>query len=242
MKNPLIITALILTVLGASSCDFDDDGPFRKCERGDGPKVEKVIDLPEFTGVRLNVDAKVHIRQDNYFEVVAKGEENIIDLLERKVRNNTWDIEFDRCARDYDLDIFITMPDIQLLSVSGSGEIIGDTFIEGDNIVLRLSGSGRLCLGLYAEKIDGRISGSGNMELEGECEKLDFSISGSGDLHAFGLAAQKANINISGSGNASVRVLEVLDVRISGSGKVYYKGNPIINANISGSGKVVNAN
>lgn len=242
MKNYLILFTLLFSVFTVPSCDFDDDGPFWDCEKGEGPEVEVTLDMPEFTGVKLEGDTKVFITQGNDFEVVAKGEGNIIDLLELDVQNDTWEIEFDRCVRNYDLEIFITMPEIKYLSVSGSGEIRGENFFTTQDVVLRISGSGDICLGLIAENIDGKISGSGKMELEGESENLNFGISGSGDLHSFDLETQKADINISGSGNASVNVLEILDVRISGSGNVYFKGNPVVNANISGSGDVVDAN
>jgi len=242
MKNHLILFVLLIAVFSIPSCGFDDDGLFRKCEKGSGPEVEVVLNVPAFTGVRVQGSTKVFIKQDSFFDVRAKGQKNIIDLLELDVQNNTWDIEFDRCVKDHDVEIFITMPDISFLGISGSGEIRGDNFFEVENIILRISGSGELCLGLIADKIDGNISGSGKMELEGEAGFLDFRISGSGDLKAFDLITDKADINISGSGDASVHVLDVLDVRISGSGHVYYKGNPVLNLNISGSGDVVDAN
>lgn len=204
--------------------------------------MERVLNTPDFTGVKLSCEAKVFIMQGDVFEVVAKGESNIIDELELDVQDDTWTIEFDHCVKSYDLEIYITMPDIRYLAISGSGEIRGDNFYTVQDIVLRVSGSGKLCLGLYAEEVDGKISGSGQVELEGEAEKLDFDISGSGDLKAFNMPVEKADISISGSGDASVHVLEVLDVRISGSGNVYFKGYPTINSHISGSGDVVDAN
>lgn len=235
----LILSTIILTI---PACDPDDDGWFGDCTKGEGPEVERVLNMPDFTGVKLSCDAKVFITQGDSFEVVAKGESNVIDELELDVQEDTWTIEFDHCVKSYDLEIYITMPTITYLSVSGSGDIRGENFFTTQDIVLRVSGSGSLCLGLNAEDVDGKISGSGRVELEGEAEKLDFDISGSGDLKAFNMPVEKADINISGSGDASVNVLEVLDVRISGSGDVYYKGYPVINSNISGSGDVVNAN
>jgi len=224
------------------SCVPDDDGWFGNCTKGEGAEVERVLNLPFFTGVKLSCEAKVFITQGDVFEVVAVGEDNIIDEVELDVQDDTWTIEFDHCVKSYDLEIYITMPDIEYLGVSGSGEIRGDNFFTVQDIVLRVSGSGALCLGLFAEDVDGKISGSGRVELEGEAEKLDFDISGSGDLKAFNMPVEKADISISGSGDASVHVLEVLDVRISGSGDVYYKGYPTINSHISGSGDVVDAN
>ena len=243
MKNPfLFLLSFALVLLAHPGCIVDGDGPYWNCESGTGPVVDVAPDLPNFTGVRLEADARVFITQGDNFEVMARGEENIIERLQLNVQNDTWTIGFSQCVKNYDLEIYITMPVIDLLSISGSGEITGETFFDTEDIVLRISGSGKMCLGLYSETIDGKISGSGEVELEGDAEFLDFGISGSGDLKAFGLIAGKADINISGSGDAAVHVLDVLDVSISGSGNVYYKGSPILNVTISGSGDVIDAN
>ena len=53
---------------------------------------------------------------------------------------------------------------------------------------------------------------------------------------------EKADVTISGSGDAEVTVSDDLDVKITGSGDVYYKGNPDLDVNITGSGEVINAN
>lgn len=241
-KQHLILVALFLSIFTIPACDFDDDGPFWDCEKGEGPEVEVVLDMPEFQGVRLNSSVDVFITQGPNFKVVAKGEENIIDLLELDVQNGVWEIEFDRCVKNFDLKIFITMPTISSISNAASGNIRGENFFNVQDIVLRVSGSGDLDLGVVAQEIDGKISGSGDMLLEGETQNLDFSISGSGDLRAFNLTSQKADINLSGSGDASIRVLEVLDAKISGSGNIYLKGNPVINLNRTGSGKLIDAN
>lgn len=238
----LPLAALVLALFTVPACDFDDDGWFGDCEEGQGAAVEITLDVPDFTGVKLHCDAKVFITQGDSFEVVAKGEENVIELLELDVQDGTWDIEFDDCVRDYDLEIYVTMPEIEYLAVSGSGEIRGDNFFEVEDVVLRISGSGELCLGLHAQTIDAAISGSGETELEGTTEQLDFKISGSGDLHAFDLIAEKCDVNISGSGDASVNVTDVLDVKITGSGNVFYKGHPTLNVDITGSGDVIDAN
>ncbi|MFQ5446292.1 MAG: head GIN domain-containing protein [Saprospiraceae bacterium] len=241
-KQFIFLLVSMLAIFTMPTCIIEGDGPFWDCESGTGPEVEAVLDVPFFTGVRLEANARVFITQGDNFEVVAKGDENIINLLQLDVQNNTWTIEFSHCVNNYDLEIYITMPEIDLLSISGSGEMVGENFFDTEDIVLRISGSGNICLGLFSETIDGKISGSGEIELEGTAEFLDFAISGSGDLKAFPLIASKADISISGSGDAAVHVLEILDVSISGSGNVFYKGHPILNVTISGSGDVIDAN
>ena len=242
MKNQnFFFLSLIIALFTITSC-VDDDGFFQDCDKGEGAIVEEVLDMSEFTGIDLKVSANVYITQDDFFEVVAKGEQNVINELELDVRNDTWDIEFDNCMKDYELDLYITMPKVEFLAISGSGEIRGETFFDPQDITLRISGSGEMCLGLYSETVDAKITGSGDMELEGTCEQFDLKITGSGDVSAFKMETQKADIEITGSGDASVNVLEELRVKITGSGDVFYKGYPDLDVDISGSGDVRDAN
>ena len=54
-----------------------------------------------------------------------------------------------------------------------------------------------------------------------------------------GLTSKTVKARISGSGDASVMVTDMLDVAISGSGSVTYSGNPQVTQEISGSGKLI---
>ena len=227
-----------------TSCGIADDDGLFNCERGEGEKVARTLDITDFSGVELDIAADVYITQGDTYEVIAEGQDNILNELEARVEGNVWHIKFDDCVRNYDgLDIFITMPEIDYLSVDGSGDIIGENFFEIEDIEMKICGSGNIDIGIEeGDDIDAKISGSGKIKLEGTAQKLDFKISGSGDLRAFDLELEKADINISGSGDAEVFVTDDLDIKITGSGDVYYKGNPDIDVSITGSGDVVNAN
>ncbi len=242
MKKQIFLLPLIFSAFLAITSCVDDDGIFRDCESGNGPVVEEVLNISEFTGLKLKIAADVFITQGDAVEVVAKGEQNVIDGLDLSVRNDIWDVEFDNCMKNYELKIFVTMPDVDFLSITGSGDIIGETFIDSDDITLRITGSGDMCLGLTTDNIDAKITGSGDMDLEGATQQLDFRITGSGDLGAFDLIAERADIEITGSGDANVNVVDFLKIKITGSGDVLYKGSPELDINISGSGKVRDAN
>jgi hypothetical protein len=221
----------------------DDDNPFG-CLRGNGPIVSVDLDMPEFTGINLTMPGQVFITQGSPQSVTVEAKQNIIDELELNVNNDgIWLIDTDRCVRDIDdFKVFITIPDITELTITGSGDIVSENFLIVNDILLRITGSGDLDVGLEADDIDVDITGSGNMLIEGTGDSLDARITGSGDIRAFDLEVNRAEINISGSGDAEVNVIDELDIRISGSGDVKYKGNPSIDVTISGSGRVVDAN
>ncbi len=242
-KNWLFILAFAVLLLPGCVIDLDDDDGFNNCISGRGGTITADLDLNNFEGIKLKVDAVVFIAQGNNQSVVIEAEENIINEIELDVQNDIWDIEFNDCVNNHDdIRIFITMPYIRFLAVSGSGVIRSENIFDLGNLDWRVSGSGYIDWALNAQNIDSRISGSGKVFLEGNTEEFDFQISGSGDYRAFNLNAIEGDIRVSGSGDAEVRVADFLDVEINGSGDVFYKGFPALNVDISGSGSVIDAN
>ena len=245
MKRILFLAVGLALTLTQFSCDvdFDFDDGIGPCVRGNGNNVSRELNLPNFTGIDLDISAEVIITQGDNFKVTVEGESNIIAELETDVRNGIWEIDYDHCVRDHDdVTIFITMPRVRSLSISGSGVITSTNIMTVDDINLSISGSGKIDVGLKADDIFSRISGSGKVVLEGEANSLEHNVSGSGDLFAFLLQTRNADIRVSGSGNSEVKVTDNLNVRISGSGDVYYRGRPQVEVSVSGSGKLVNAN
>ena len=244
MMNIKWYSILFLAVLlSINACDIADDDGLFNCEEGEGEVETFELEMNDFKGVDLKIAADVYITQGNEQKVLVEGQQNIVDLLELDIQDKVWDIELDECIRDYEeLRIFITLPEIDYLAISGSGDLYGENIFEVNDIDLRISGSGDMKATVDAKYVDARISGSGNMRLKGITEEFDFRISGSGDFKAFELESLVGDIRISGSGDAEVWVQDELDIKISGSGDVYYRGYPILNVNITGSGDVRDAN
>ncbi len=232
-------------VISMSGCYFsdDDDGGVFRCERGEGEVITETLDLPFFDAIHLSTDIDVYLKQGPDQNVTVEGQGNLIDLLELDVQNDTWDIEFDRCTRNTDdFKVFITIPDIRAVKVSGSGNVVGENEFNGEEIELRVSGSGDLDLALDVDYINSKISGSGRISLEGAADEFYLKISGSGDYNAFDLVTNTGEVAISGSGDVDVTVEEYLKIRITGSGDLSYRGFPALDVSISGSGDVINAN
>ncbi len=247
MNNLFRFLFALLILFNLSNCIIvdDDDGnghyPFN-CTEGEGSVDSYTLELDDITSIRLKISADVYLSQGPQ-EVVVEGQENIVDELELDVNSGRWEIEFDDCVEDYvDLKIYITIPNLHKVELDGSGEIFGETLFTVDDIDLEISGSGDIDLELECDDIEADISGSGKIKLIGTCDDLDLQISGSGDYKGFNMECQKAKVEINGSGDAEVRVIDELDVEINGSGDVYYKGFPELDIQINGSGEVINAN
>jgi hypothetical protein len=240
MKSNLILMVLFALFILPACHDDDFWGV-----RGEGPVVSETREIRTFDRIDLGVSGEVFLRQGSTQEVRIEAQRNILAIMETDVKNGKLEIDFGKhnVRRYSDIKIYITVPEITSLKVSGSGKISGETDFEVFDLDLNISGSGRIDFGaLNANSIDTDISGSGDLYLNGDATRHNANISGSGKIKAFELKTENSDIEISGSGNAEVFATSHLKAKVSGSGKVRYKGSPTVDVNISGSGKVENAN
>ncbi|MBN2519590.1 MAG: DUF2807 domain-containing protein [Bacteroidales bacterium] len=199
--------------------------------------------VPEFKGINLGVAANVYVSQEVPQKVVLEGPEDVLELIKTEVENNKlkiirrdWGFGWDK-----KINIYISVAELNELSVSGSGNIELMTPLKTDYIDLNISGSGKIEIeNLSANKIESHISGSGDLLLNGNniVEDHELYISGSGGMNAQNLPVNNYDIKISGSGSAKIKSLKNLNANVSGSGQIYYTGDALIDANISGSGKI----
>lgn len=241
MKSTIssVITLFTILLFTSSACTQNwSSGPGIT---GEGPKVTKTLDLASFDGLSLAISADVMIQQGSNQSVKIEAQQNIIDNLKKEVKDGVWKIGFDKNVRNHEsVKIWVTVQDIEQLSISGSGSIIGEgRFSNLGDLSLAISGSGNIKFDADSKNLTVAISGSGDMNLSGSTGASSMKISGSGDIEAFGLSARTCDVKISGSGDSSVNVSESLEVAIAGSGDVYYKGRPSVRSKVSGSGEVM---
>lgn len=208
---------------------------------------EQTRKVDPFTEISLNISANVHLEQGNKqnLEIVAKA--STLEQIITEVKNGKLIIRFPnknlfwKDFRPGEITIYITAPEINALSVSGSGDIIAEEDIKTKAIDLSVSGSGNINLSeLSAEQVKTAISGSGNIILAGKqtAQDLSVAISGSGNFKGMDYSAKDVSIKVSGSGNAAIEAQDNLYVRLVGSGNVTYKGKPAVDQSTTGSGSV----
>ena len=203
-------------------------------------------EVSAFTEISLRIGANVHLIQGEQQSVEVKCSEStlaklITEVSDRKLviryPNDSWFSKWNPGP----VDIYITMPQIDALVISGSGSIFSDGKIESRILDATISGSGDIKLAdLKAEKVSATLSGSGNIHLFGKqnATELKAAISGSGNVKAIEFPVDNVYIKIAGSGNCWVNCTKSLVVKLAGSGNVVYRGNPSVDSSIAGSGKV----
>jgi hypothetical protein len=92
---------------------------------------------------------------------------------------------------------------------------------------------------LNTQGLEVTIDGKRDVRTSGEAMEQRIIISGSGDYMGRDLQSAEAEVQILGSGSATVRVRDRLVVRISGSGSVFYLGEPVLERIVTGPGDVI---
>lgn len=190
----------------------------------DGNITTEIRTLGAFNEVRSSGSTNIHIIYGTEYKVELRGSANLLPRYETRVHNNVLDLGYERVnVQNDDIEIYVTMPIVSAVSLSGSGNlIISGNFPDQDYFRLSISGSAEV------EVLD-----------TFNADNVVVNISGSGDANLQKVISKHSDVKVSGSGNVSVTAIESLKVTISGSGKVFYLGNPVISSSISGSGKVV---
>lgn len=237
MKKALTIVLAILTVT-LSSAQW-------KRVKGNGKTVTIERSVGEYDHVALAGWFDVELVDGTEGQLTLKGEENLLEYIKTEVKDGKLTIKQKRGINlkpsNWNDGITITVPveNVDGVSLSGSGDIVGKTVLKSNRFRTSISGSGDISLEIEAASLDASMSGSGDMNLSGRATDFEVSVSGSGDIRAYDLEADFVDAQVSGSADIKVTAKEMLKARVSGSGDISYKGNPKkIDTKSSGSGDI----
>ena len=210
---------------------------------------EDIRQVGSFESIAIAGPFKVTLNPGKESEVVLRGASKSLELIETKVEGGTLKIgskpkvKFQNMHRQFrNIKIFITVDEIDGLSLSGSGKITSEQPLKAHQFSSKLSGSGSLDIALDAQKVEAKLSGSGKIVVRGHTKKLILALSGSGKLDAQNMESNAVEAKLSGSGRIYACPLQSLDVNISGSGIVKFcdrEQGQNIRSNVVGSGKVI---
>lgn len=192
-----------------------------------------------FTGIRLNIPAKLIVEQGTSTQFRIEAQPNILKMIHTSMKEETLTIESAQCIGDTKgINIYIQLPAFSKLVVEGSGDIKGKGVITANQLGLVVHGSGTIKLEANAENLFCGIKGSGQVKLSGTGKTQHIKIDGSGEFSGSGFRTVTSDVDVSGSGLAIVAADSNLHALVNGSGQIHYIGNPRIEKDINGSGEI----
>lgn len=198
-----------------------------------------------FTSLVFNGMGRIDLIQGDHEELEIVALEEIRSRIKTEVRDGTLYIDYEEDWKDWSgirrlsgdrITFNLMMREIYAITISGVGSL--DTpRIETPALSLTLSGPGLLTLGeLKTRALTVALNGVGAVDVAGTTDDLHLAISGAGSVKASRLEAARADVKLSGVGNATVWAKDALDTAISGAGYIEYYGKPQITQHNTGLG------
>ena len=227
----------------------------------------EVREVGHFRAVASSLPANVYYVQADQQEVRVETTEELASKVQTTVEDGILSLKLEpgRYPKLI-LRVVVSSPDIEKLSVSGSGDLIHEGVLHASgSLALKVSGSGDIrtgeidsqdftaqCSGsgsirvgaLACDDFGGKISGSGTITMGRiSCDDFEMGVSGSGDFLVDVLTSTGgASVRVSGSGNVRLKEATVdgnMDLKTGGSGDIFIKGScHDVTATTSGSGNI----
>jgi hypothetical protein len=243
-KNWLLPTLLICTAL-LTSCSLLGGG-LGGGVPGSGEIQTETRDTGAFEAIAIEYPgAEIVIRQGDKETVEIEADDNLLPQLSTEVRSGMLTIknvetEWNAMVNPSSpVKINITVKDLTEITLSapvGDLEVID---LQTDSLRLIVSGGAQVRLqGIQVNVLDSLLSGAGDIQASGAAGELKLILSGLGNFNAADLRSNKATIELSGMGGATVRVEEELAATITGAGSIQYFGHPHVEQNVNGAGSV----
>lgn len=187
---------------------------------GSGELITEERDVKSFDKIESSGSYDIYVKVGEEQNIEITFDDNLIELITTRVSGKTLKVSSEGSFSSRNTcRVDITVPELEKLSLSGSGSI---EIVDLDESSFTL-----------------KLSGSGDLRASGKVEELEIRLSGSGDIDTRELIADETYCKISGSGNIKVRAEESFEGSVSGSGNIYYYGEPDhISTHVSGSGRI----
>ena len=188
--------------------------------QGSGIAATQTREVPDFSGVDLAGTNNVTIQVGGEQSVVVHADNNLLDNVTTEVQAGTLVIaNTDSFTTKSPMSVEITVPTLETLDLSGSGNIAADD--------IRASG------------LTVTLSGSGTLRASGTADRLVVTLDGSGDAQLEQLVAQDAIAVVNGSGRIVVNATNSLEASLPGTGAILYSGNPAhVTTTVTGTGAI----
>lgn len=196
----------------------------------EGIDHSEVREVGHFRAVASSLPANVYYVQADKQEVLVESTEELAPKVLTAVEDGilTLKLEPGRYPKLV-LRVTVSSPDIEKLSVSGSGNLFHKGVLHASGaLTLKVSGSGDIVTGeIDSRDFTAQCSGSGSLRVGTlACDDFDGKVSGSGTIHVGMVSCDDFEAGVSGSGGFTVNKLTSTggaSVRVSGSGDVVLK-------------------
>jgi len=182
--------------------------------------IKETRELPEFTGIDVGGAFDVYIQQGEEQSVVVETETKYIEKIFTKVENDILKISSKSIKSPSKLNIYISIPKLDLLWVSGAADVQSQGQFNVEKLKVECSGASSLDLELTAQQLDIIASGASDIALSGNAGTVNARASGAASIDCSKLIAADAKADASGAADIDVTASNNIIIKTSGAGTV----------------------
>jgi len=209
---------------------------------GSGEIVDQPIRVANFSSINVQGPFSIELVQSPVYSVVLSTDKNLISrvliTLERKTLKAS--IEAPATFFPTSLELRISVPEVSSLNFSGGAKASISGFRAIPEFTLYLAEESSLNGDLEATSATFNVTGRSRVVLIGSATRLELEASESSKLDLENLVLTGAQVKLTKSSEATLRVNGRFDVILNDYSKIYYLGNPMIsNTTISGGSSMI---
>lgn len=175
MKTKLFFLLVILSMSGCS---------FATAETADYFSDERAA--TNFFGLVVNTNANVILTQGESVSVRVEGDRRLINSVQTTVTNGALIITG---TNSRPVTIYVTVQDLNLVEVNGSGKVYSTQPINSDMLLLKVNGEGSIKMDVRALTLGMIVKGKGKIIASGSVGDSFVRVFGKGNIYAQDLDA-----------------------------------------------------
>jgi hypothetical protein len=230
-----LVFSLFMTLMVA--CNYD----YHNSISGNGNVVTKEIKTGTFNYLSVSNALDVIIIPSDSQKIVIKADENLLDFIKVRVRDNTLLITAERrirISRSKKIEVYTRT--LEQIEGSAAATIKNSDSLVIDNLKITSSSAAEINICGQFKDLNAEASSASNIKLYGRVANLQANVSSAAGLNAFGMTADKASVVVSSAANAKINVTQEAKFDASSAGSIVYHGDPVVKVINASSGGSVN--
>lgn len=185
--------------------------------------------LSGFTVINLSNAFDVYISQGTEDAVaVAAIDASTTKNIKTQISGGVLYVSFDQKGwgswKNNKLKAYITVKNLQKLTVSGACNVSFVDAITSDRLLVSISGASDIKGPVKVNSLKVGASGASNISLSGTATETDFNISGACSIKSLDLVTDNCAVVASGASNIRLTINKYLKANVSGASDIRYKG------------------
>lgn len=188
----------------------------------DEVEVSGIFSLSLTKGTDYSVELVGPENEKEKYTITREGSTLVIDYDDHG--NWNWGKNFMEADQ---IEINITMPELERLEAKGAGKIDFSDFTTPD-IQLELLGAMKARGDIKSKDVTLNLSGASELELSGSSTTLEATVQGASTLRAYDFEVKDAVVEVNGASTAKVNVTGTLEMEEGIASDIDYHGHPKI--------------